>query len=221
MQTQQTETTVTTKKLPAAMDSEHATAANRIARMVAFAYTRRSHKVDPEDALQQCWLICLEVYAAGGWDNGIQGFSTICYVACNRQMSRYLPTSQAVVSCFSKDEKGLRDLVMNDHEKCILDAREKTDDPIIVEDIRTRLRHRLFQLAGQSAWMKAASLVWLDGYAPTEAAQVCEVKVEDVYYGNTLVAGVAKNDRRFRELALELATVRGYGVKNEKRANKA
>lgn len=195
--------------------------AARIANMVSWAYCRRCWWVEQPELESLCWVVCLEVWQQEPWaqTSGADGFGTVCYVACMRQLGRQLRRMQAPASASDHDVKLLAEQARpNDLEKVTAAASLSPEAPVqnladrlvAIEQLRAKIRGRIFQLLGRTPGVEASALVMLDGLAPREVAQELGLDVWEVYRANEVVVGVSRADQEIGRLARELGEERRW-----------
>lgn len=191
------------------MPEEYRLEAKRIVEMVSWAYARRCWWADQRELEDQCWIYAHEVYEQG-FDDGVRGFGTLAYVACMRQLGRALRRMQAPVSASDHEVVDMSQTTRaNDLAKFQLpDRATRADDALIVEELRQKIRARLFKLLGATPDVVAAALVMLDGLTPQEVAEALGVEVWGVYRANELVVVVSKADKEIGRLARQLGEER-------------
>lgn len=186
--------------------------AARIVEIVSWAYARRCWWADQKEIAQQAWTVCMEVHAQQTeWE--VYAYGTVCYVACMRQLSRWLYREQLVVSAGDHDVKNASAEVKRNsvHMLPHLEASQfGAHKQLSIAHLRHRIRHRLFQLLGRQPGVEASALVMLDGYPPREVAEGLGIEVGEIYRWNEAVAGVSRADNTIRKLAAELAAERDW-----------
>lgn len=225
---------------PDPMPADYADEAGRIATRVSWAYARRCSWVDRRDLENQCWVIAIEAYwqyvDQGHEFESAQTYSTLAYVACMRQLSRVLYRMQSPVNSSNQELKTMvRTVTAISLEKAelfdeqelktsssilikatffekleLFDEQKYVDNLLIVEELRQKIRYRIFCLMGNEPEVEASTAVFLDGYKPAEAAKTLGLDVGIVYKCNDCLIDLSRSDQELGMLATQLGEERNW-----------
>lgn len=193
------------------MPSEAEQAARKVCSTVSRAFARRCWWADRAELEQQCWQIAMEVWDQRP-DGGLDGFSALAYVAMMRQLGRYLRRARHPVSASDHDVQQMSETVRSNHiDKVVVEDRAARVDRVLhVERLRHSIRSRIYALAGRAPAVEASVLVFMDGYAPREAASTLGIDVRDIYAANTVLLAISQSDPEIGRLAADLGQERGW-----------
>jgi hypothetical protein len=233
------------KQMPAEILAEVLRVARVVGRAAARRYARSA--VDPDEMVSQCMLICVELWSYTDRDTGApkyqalskKEFGTLCYVACNRQISHHAARVCAPVTCKSKgvpiaDLWRTQDLRVGlykpidrsytgyqygpgtDEPRNIVVAEKVCNTAAAVEiaELRDRLRARIAKvLAGRKREViNAAVRCWLDGESVATAALAEGCTPKYLLKCNALAEVGLRADVEARKLARELAGEREWAA---------
>jgi len=189
---------------------QYADEARRIAKLVSRLYCARCWWADPADVEQQAWLIASEVWLDGRWVGGVPGYGMLAYVACMRQLGRWLQRQRSPVSASDHGVTSMAGLqtVEIGHRHPVVEPDALQD--LTIRDLRDKLRHRLRLRAGDDAAAEASARVLLDGDTPAEAASAVGCPVGDVYRANARALDWARSDAEAKVLVTQLAEAREW-----------
>lgn len=185
----------------------------RVAKAVSWRYARRVWWADQSELEQQAWIICLEVrqqYAKSG-TNPESVFGGSCYVACMRQLSRWLRYESSPVS---SSNAGLKD--METFTRVSTRTIEDThlvagpDDAYEEAEVLHKLRATILELCGDTPDTRGAILVLMGGLTSSEAAEQLDLDIGSLYEQTRMVKNIVRTDSNMRNLAEELAHRRWF-----------
>lgn len=183
----------------------------RIAKDVSWKYARRCWWQDQRDIHQQAWCVVLEVKkhyaprdATGAIDRN--AFGAWAYTAAMRQLSRWMWRESSPVSTTDHDVQNMAGV----HRASTIQAEKQEYSPRSPEDLVDERRllksieARIFELCGNTIYVRATLLVLLEGETPRDVAAALGLEVWGIYRTNEWMKTVITADRKLRELAQEL-----------------
>lgn len=183
----------------------------RIAKDVAWKYARRCWWQDRQEIEQQAWTVVLEVKkhhaprdAAGEIDRNI--FGAIAYKAAMRQLSRWMWRESSPVSTTDHDVKNMGDAFRAPTTK--LERAEfsppSPEDLVDEKRLLKALTKRVYELCGNTLYVRATMLILMEGEKPAEIAKALGIDIWILYRTNEWMKIVLRSDSKMLELAQEL-----------------
>lgn len=186
-------------------------AMQRIVKDVSWKYAKRCWWQDRRDIEQQAWTVVLEVKkhyaprdATGAIDRN--AFGAWAYTAAMRQLSRWMWRESSPVSTIDHDVKNMAGV----HRAPVFHAESKENSGRTPEDfvdekrLLKAIEGRIFELCGNTIYVRATLMVLLQGDTPREVAEALGLEIWGIYRTTEWVKTMIRQDARLRHFAQEL-----------------